>query len=530
LHAWRINLTPAGLGDVGVEIPDFDTSLGTFNSGVLAGLSNFNISWHFDYGPSSGAAVWWGAVPAVGAGGGDTYTYGVPGIATYTSGNLTYQITGQQTFSGGIGGTGAATWFPQAWIRDWGMTSGSATGSYSGSLSMTYDYTPTATISGSLSIGTGAGSNEIYTHDCSTLTITSDLVVGDAGTSTFNQNCGLITVQGNTILGKQSTGNGTYNLSSNGRLVTNNDLIVGKYGTGAFNQSGGTNTVSGTLRIAKETGSQGTYTLSGGSLIAASAVNNGTFNFTGGTASVSTLTGTGATAVGSGRSLALNQLRQGSLTVNGSIAIASSGGNAGTVIVNSLSIGASGKLDLNDNDLVVNNGVFSTIQGLVFAGYGAGPDTSLIGITSTAGQNVSGVTILALFNNALVSVTEWPPSSGQTVGANAVIGKYTYLGDTNMDGQVTPQDYTAVDSNINATGIDLGIAWFYGDTNFDGNVDSTDYPAIDGALGLGVGSPLAATGAVPEPSTLAGIGVGVGWIASRRRQRGAAARGALLRS
>ncbi len=167
-----------------------------------------------------------------------------------------------------------------------------------------------------------------------------------------------------------------------------------------------------------------------------------------------------------------------------------------TLYTTNLSIGASGTLDLNDNDLVVQNGSFATLHNLVLEGYSPSIDLAKTGIISTHGQGQGGNTILALFDNALAGFAEWPPNSGETIGANAIVGKYTYLGDTNMDGQVTAQDYTAVDANI-GTSVNVGISWLYGDTNFDGNIDATDYTGIDASLGLGAGSPLAALVARP---------------------------------
>jgi hypothetical protein len=147
-----------------------------------------------------------------------------------------------------------------------------------------------------------------------------------------------------------------------------------------------------------------------------------------------------------------------------------------------LSIAAGGKLDLRDNDLVVNNGDFATIQSLVLTGYSATNDASKKGIVSTSSQKNNGVSILALFNNSLVGFTDYPPGSGNSIAAGAIVGKYTLLGDTNFDGLVTMQDYTAVDANM-GTSVDPGIAWFYGDTNFDGTIDSTDYTVLNAALG-----------------------------------------------
>ncbi len=180
--------------------------------------------------------------------------------------------------------------------------------------------------------------------------------------------------------------------------------------------------------------------------------------------------------------------------------------------------GAAGKLDLNDNDLVVEYAgasPFSQIQQWILDGYSVAPDTAKIGIISTHGQSQGGNTILALFDNALAGFTEWPAGSGNSVAAESVLGKYTYIGDTNMDGQVTAQDYTAIDANLGTT-VDSAISWFYGDTNFDGNIDATDYTGVDAALGLGQGNPLSTT-AIPEPAAFALLPAG--YLLFKRRRR-----------
>ncbi len=242
-----------------------------------------------------------------------------------------------------------------------------------------------------------------------------------------------------------------------------------------------------------------------------------------------TLTASGATIQKQGPgTLIVNNLRNAGLEVQaGKVRIAANGGNAGVSHLTSLSVSPGATLDLNDNDLIVDysgSSPFATIQALVINGYASGPDSSKTGIISTTGQNNSGTTILALFDNALAGFAEWPVGSGMTVPGNSVIGKYTYLGDTNMDGQVSAQDYTAVDANI-GTSVDVGISWFYGDTNFDGNIDATDYTAIDASLGLGAGNPLAAASlsvaAVPEISSAGAIlAVGASWVGARRRKSG----------
>ena len=102
---------------------------------------------------------------------------------------------------------------------------------------------------------------------------------------------------------------------------------------------------------------------------------------------------------------------------------------------------------------------------------------------------------------------------------NAIIGKYTYFGDVNIDGQVTGDDYGTIDANLDTTPLP-GVAWLQGDANLDGIVTGDDYGTIDATLGSGTGNPLSAQGsavAVPEPTMLLPMLGGL-FIARRRRR------------
>jgi len=103
-----------------------------------------------------------------------------------------------------------------------------------------------------------------------------------------------------------------------------------------------------------------------------------------------------------------------------------------------------------------------------------------------------------------------------------VVGKYTYFGDANFDGQVTGDDYTIIDSNLNTTPAS-GIEWLSGDMNLDGIVTGDDYTTIDSNLGLGTGNPLSAsalftTNPVPEPGLATGCAIAMGLLWRRRRR------------
>ena len=188
----------------------------------------------------------------------------------------------------------------------------------------------------------------------------------------------------------------------------------------------------------------------------------------------------------------VKNVRAQTLTISGgAVHVTPSGAAAGVSVVESLSLGANTQLDLADNDLVVNQGSFTTIQALVLNGFG--------NHTGIASSTSDGSQILALFDNAQVGAGDW---QGLPIGANAVVGKYTYFGDVNIDGQVTGDDYTVIDANLNTTPVQ-GLGWLSGDANLDGIVTGDDYTVIDANLGLGAGNPLDMShngvSPVPEP-------------------------------
>src|SRR5213075_2135418 len=140
-------------------------------------------------------------------------------------------------------------------------------------------------------------------------------------------------------------------------------------------------------------------------------------------------------------------------------------------------------------------------------------DPTATGIISSTGQS-AGNTILATFDNALVGVSDWPLGSGNTIITNSVIGKYTYFGDVDLDGQVTPGDYGVLDANFGTTP-PPGIAILSGDADFDGTVTPGDYGILDANFGSGARSPLAPA-AVPEPASFFAL-AGAAIRARRRR-------------
>src|ERR1019366_8740561 len=59
-----------------------------------------------------------------------------------------------------------------------------------------------------------------------------------------------------------------------------------------------------------------------------------------------------------------------------------------------------------------------------------------------------------------------------------ILIKYTYYGDTNLDGQVDGSDYARIDN-----GYIMGLSgWSNGDFNYDNQINGSDYTLIDNAF------------------------------------------------
>ncbi len=120
---------------------------------------------------------------------------------------------------------------------------------------------------------------------------------------------------------------------------------------------------------------------------------------------------------------------------------------------------------------------------------------------------------------------------GQSVGLNDVLVKFTYFGDTDLDGVVTAADYANIDlafAHQQTLGPQSG--WANGDFDYDGQITAADYSLMDSAFAAQSGtlsgnvytlsSSLREVTAVPEPSgwLLGMLGAG-GLLELCRRRR-----------
>jgi subtilisin family serine protease len=149
--------------------------------------------------------------------------------------------------------------------------------------------------------------------------------------------------------------------------------------------------------------------------------------------------------------------------------------------VSSLSINSAGKLDLNDNDMIVDySGVspFTTIRNQVFTARNGGNWLGN-GITSTnARTHPQQITTLGVLESADYFSAGGTTFNGQTVDATTVLVKYTYYGDSDLNGSVDFDDYARIDGGF----LGGGNKWFAGDYNHDGVIDFDDFALIDSAF------------------------------------------------
>ncbi|MBC8108517.1 MAG: hypothetical protein H7Z14_18170 [Anaerolineae bacterium] len=148
-----------------------------------------------------------------------------------------------------------------------------------------------------------------------------------------------------------------------------------------------------------------------------------------------------------------------------------------------LTIAATGKLDLTDNDMIVDYAgatQIGVINALIVLGRNGGAWNGN-GITSSAAQsNPLHNTTLGRLEGSEYDVLYGAGFlfSGRAADATSVLVKYTYYGDTDYNGVVDFDDYSRVDAGFNGN----RTGWLNGDVDGNGIIDFDDYSLIDQAF------------------------------------------------
>jgi hypothetical protein len=181
-----------------------------------------------------------------------------------------------------------------------------------------------------------------------------------------------------------------------------------------------------------------------------------------------------------------------SLSVDGVATMSANGGRV--LVTKALTIGSAGRLDLSDNDMILdysgptsplgswNGSAYTGITGLLQSAYNFGAWDGSTGIRTSMTDAAHGLTTLAIdeASHALfLAATETALWNGQTVDATTILVKYTYAGDLNFDGVVDAADYGVIDNYVQFPGAD---GYSNGDFNYDGVIDAGDYGIIDNSI------------------------------------------------
>jgi autotransporter-associated beta strand protein len=321
------------------------------------------------------------------------------------------------------------------------------------------------------------------------------------------------------VLTVGGAGNGTISGKMLNSGTAGNTLGLDKQGAGTWTVSGTQNNYSGPTTV----NGAGTLRVTGS--IATSSgvtVNTGTFD------AAATQSVKAMTVNANGTTL----ITAGLLTVGNNL--------TATPLVNN------GKIDLTSRGLIVDTSpgndaaALATIRSQIITGFhesapgvGDGDWLGATGITSsTAAADASAKGV----GYALASDILGPTGGtfmGATVDGDAVLTRYTLLGDATLDGQVNFADLVQLAQNYNV--VDGARTWFTGDFTYDGNTNFADLvklaqnyntalptEPIPGASADFQADLAAAFASVPEPGALGLIGLAACGLAGRRRRRGSA--------
>ena len=242
-------------------------------------------------------------------------------------------------------------------------------------------------------------------------------------------------------------------------------------------------------------------------------------------------------------------LAAGNVSLDGGATVRFSQPSAQAATITSLSMAAGSTLDINSSVAIYSasatarDALVSQLKAAVIAGQ-AGGTWSGTGLTSSAaqshdaaaGSDIYGVALVRNMDLSYPFNTTTHLFDGVAINNLYILAKYTYMGDTDLDGSITADDYLNLDDGYL---MKKAPTWANGDFNYDGTINYLDYALIDNAcraqsgtlaepeialhtaeFGQAYANALAALdpAAVPEPGALGMMVLAAPFLLARRRR------------
>lgn len=125
----------------------------------------------------------------------------------------------------------------------------------------------------------------------------------------------------------------------------------------------------------------------------------------------------------------------------------------GTSVQSALNISSGSTVDVGSSDLILNSGSLSQIAGLISAGFSSGGWKGNGILSSAAATNPDHSTAIGYAQASALGMISF---DGQSISPTALLLKYTWIGDANLDGVVNAADLSMMSSS--------GTTWTSGDS------------------------------------------------------------------